>query len=155
VKRLVLLLGSTLLLAATADASPSAATWEALPCTYACHVLYEDPCGAPPPEVFYADVVTPPAPEGPNGRAVVLEASIAPLGDWDLYACTPSGGGLGVGANILGDPCDNRLGPNNIVPVGCTETVSVPVSAGQVVVLRAVNIAGEPALTGTYRFATT
>lgn len=140
----------SMLMLTLTPASADDATWSALPCTQACWVIAETPCTTPPPEGTYADIVTPPAPEGADGRTAILEVTIRPIGDWDLYLCsTTTGGTLGVGANILGEPCDNALGPNNVVPMGCEETASTPVQVGQTVIVRAVNIAGEPELHGS------
>lgn len=114
------------------------------------------PCESPPPAVFYADTVTTPAPTPPNGGAVILTASIDPLIDADLFVCgnPPTEGGLGQGANIVGEPCDNHLGPNSMVPVGCHESVSVPVTPGRTYTIRVVGILpGEANLTYSYSFA--
>lgn len=100
------------------------------------------PCESPPPAVLYADTVTTPAPTPPDGGVVILTASIDPLIDADLFICgdPASEGGLAQGANILGEPCDNHLGPNSMVPVGCHETASSPVTPGRTYTIRVVGI---------------
>ena len=76
---------------------------------------------------------------------MIIELHAFPEIDWDTWICAKlssgshNGGELAQGANILGQLCDNFLGPDNPVPVGCIETADAPAEAGKVYVLRAYN----------------
>lgn len=133
-------------------------TWEALPCVGLCRWNTAEggfpACEAPFPPWGFDDVVTAPAPAAPPGMITVLEATIDPAIDWDLWICAdnPSSAELAVGANIIGEPCQNTVGPNSVVPVGCHEDASTPLREGQTVVLRAFNFLDIPRATGRYWF---
>jgi len=114
---------------------PSTGRFEALPCGVACTLPDGHACGAPLASWGYDEVrVT--APPGSS----VMTVRIDPVVDWDMFVCH---GAVerAVGANILGEPCDNALAPQNPAPVGCTERVIVPVMPGQIFTVRAFNIA--------------
>lgn len=131
-------------------------TFEALPCAGACAYWQSapSPCEAPFPPWAFDDVVTAPAPAAPPGMITVLEATIDPAVDWDLWICAnhPSRVELAQGANIIGEPCQNALGPSSVVPAGCHEDASTPVREGQTVILRAFNYLDIPTATGCYWF---
>lgn len=102
-------------------------------------------CENPFPEGSYLDVVTQPAPNPPAGKKIILDFTSFSDVDWDTWICTllsngsHNGGELGQGANVLGQLCDNFLGPENAVPIGCTEHAIAPAEAGHRYVLRAYN----------------
>lgn len=97
-----------------------------------------------PPQSVY-DVITTPAPTPPAGKKMILELHATPSVDWDTWICallsngSHNGGELAQGANVLGQLCDNFLGPDNPVPIGCEETADAPAEAGKRYVLRAYN----------------
>lgn len=161
-KRLIAALaifGATAQPAAAHSGPPGASevTFEALPCAVACAYWLDngfEACERPFPPGSYADHLTAPAPAPPEGkRVVVLEATIDPKVDWDLFLCEsePPHRGYPRG-HILGEPCDNLLGSNNLVPVGCHEDYSAPLKVGQTVILRAYNWSDPLPTTGRYWF---
>jgi len=103
------------------------------------------PCENPFPDQTYVDVLTQTAPTPPAGKKMILDFKTFPNVDWDTWVCgllsngSHNGGELGQGANILGELCDNFLGPDSPVPVGCIEEAQVPAEAGKRYVLRAYN----------------
>lgn len=116
----------------------------AVPCAVACSYWVDNgftPCEAPFPPGAYLDKTTPGAPTPGAGKIAVLEATLDVDIDWDSFLCakTAAATELAQGANILGDPCDNVLGANNLAPIGCHEDMSTPVTAGQQVTFRAYN----------------
>jgi len=114
---------------------PSTGRFEALPCGVACTLPDGHPCGAPLASWGY-DEVRLTAPPGSS----VMTVRIDPVVDWDMFVCH---GAVerAVGANILGEPCDNALAPQNPVPVGCVERAIVPVTPGATYTVRAFNVA--------------
>lgn len=121
-----------------------------VPCTTACaYNIPEDlfkACENPFPEGSFVDVVTQPAPYPPAGKKkVLLQLDAFPQVDWDTFICgmlsngDHNGGELAQGANAVADNCDNLLGPENPVPVGCEEHPIAPVEPGKQYVLRAYN----------------
>jgi hypothetical protein len=136
--------------------------FEARPCAEMCAhksvgtALGYEACERPFPDGSYADTVTDPAPMPPEGKKIVLRAAISPVVDWDLFICelrsdgSHNGRALQVGANVLGENCDNSLGAKNPVPVGCKEIVVTPADAGTQYVLRAYNYADPFPATGAY-----
>lgn len=128
----------------------------ATPCAVSCaHWLgtpYEA-CANPFPPGSWADVLTIPTPPPPPGKVVVFEVSLDSEVDWDLFLCKDEPGTPGYdrgGPNILLEPCDNKLGPNNPVPVGCHEDASSVVAPGKRVIIRAYNFADPGPATITY-----
>jgi len=112
-------------------------------------------CENPFPPGSFVDVLTDPAPSPPAGRKMILQLDSFPQVDWDSWICarlsngSNNGGELAQGANVLGENCDNFLGPDNPVPVGCIEQAQAPAEAGKRYVLRAYNYfdaADNPAL---------
>jgi hypothetical protein len=103
------------------------------------------PCESPFPPQTYVDFVTQVAPTVPAGKKMILDFQTSPVTDWDTWICgllnngDPTGGELAQGANILGQLCDNFLGPDSPVPVGCVEEAQAPAEAGHQYVLRAYN----------------
>lgn len=101
--------------------------------------------GSRPPVKFHADVVTVPAPLPASGYRVVLQLQANPNIDWDTFICkykSPTdhnGELLTQGANTFAEPCDNLVGPSNLVPIGCKEVAMAPAVTGQRYVLRAYN----------------
>lgn len=134
--------------------------WEALPCAVACSYWINNgftPCSNPFPPGSFDDVRTAPAPEREEGKVIVLEATLDPVVDWDLFLCvgnppTDQTCTTGECVTIIGEPCDTPLGPNHIVPAGCHEDASTPVSPGQTVILRAYNWSDPLPATGSYWF---
>jgi hypothetical protein len=117
-------------------------------------------CTNPFPEGSWVDIVTEPAPTPPAGKKMILEFETFPQIDWDSWICdllsngSHNGATLAAGANVFGKNCDNLLGPDNPVPVGCKEKAVVPATAGKKYVLRAYNytdVADDP---GVYRWVT-
>jgi hypothetical protein len=102
-------------------------------------------CENPFPEGSYYDVVTTPAPTVPAGKKMIVELRASPAVDWDTWICarlsngSHDGGELAQGANVLGQLCDNFLGPDNPVPIGCIETADAPAEPGHQYVFRAYN----------------
>lgn len=103
------------------------------------------PCENPFPQGSWVDVLTVPAPTPPAGKKMILEFTSFSEIDWDTWICAKlsngslNGGELAQGANILGQLCDNALGADNPVPIGCIETADAPAEAGKQYVLRAYN----------------
>jgi hypothetical protein len=146
---------ATLLFAAPAGAhtGPGATSvqWEALPCAVACSYWIDNgftPCSQPFPPGTYDDVLTVPAPARDAGKIVVLQASIDPTIDWDLFLCSP-GGDEKAYACGGGAEC-STAGP--VCYYGCHEDVSAPVAAGEQMVLRAYNWSDAFPATGAYWF---
>lgn len=139
-------------------ANPQSHTFAgAVPCAVACSYWVEQgftPCEAPFPPGAYLDRTTNAAPTPPAGKIVVLEATLDSGVDWDSFLCANNAAKteLAQGANILGEPCDNVLGSNNLAPVGCHEDMSTPVTAGQTVIFRAYNWSDAGPATGKWWF---
>jgi hypothetical protein len=136
----------------------------AVPCATACSYWTDDlgfsECSNPFPEGSWVDIVTESAPTPPAGKKMILEFETFPQIDWDSWICallsngSHNGATLAQGANVLLENCDNLLGPDNPVPVGCKEKAVVPAEAGKRYVLRAYNyfdVADDP---GVYRWVT-
>lgn len=130
----------------------------ALPCTVVCSYWIDNgftPCEAPFPRGSYIDHITAPAPTPPPTKVVALEATLDMEIDWDMFLCSnttpPREIETGIGTPVQ-PPCDNRLGPNNVIPIGCHEDHSTPVVAGQTVILRAYNWSDPLDATGRYSF---
>jgi hypothetical protein len=145
-----LLAASALFMAAPAQSHPVPAnggtyTFQgAAPCAVVCSYWVDQgftPCENPFPPGSFLDKVTNAAPTPPTGKIIVLEATLDSTLDWDSFMCANNATKteLAQGANILGEPCDNLLGPNNAAPVGCHEDMSTPITAGGTVILRAYN----------------
>lgn len=97
-----------------------------------------DECYAPPPSVASVDSV--PAPEIPQDKKMILELTIFPDVDWDPYLCDDAGHSYFPSPYLVGELCDHEtLPPDNPVPIGCIEQVSMPVHHGQVVHVHAFN----------------
>lgn len=103
------------------------------------------PCENPFPPTSIVDFLTASAPTPPAGKKMILELTTFPEVDWDTWICgflsngSPNGGELAQGANILGQLCDNALGADNPIPVGCIEQAQAPAEAGKRYVMRAYN----------------
>lgn len=100
----------------------------------------------------FDDVVVGPAPDGTR----LLEVEIAPPVDRDLFICEwlpgdVAGSELGV-QTVLEETCDNWLGPNNPVPVGCVEHGIIEASPGARYMIRVYNVADVAPIEGRYRF---
>ena len=141
--------------AAHTGPNPTTAVVTAAPCAIACaHWLNTpyDACANPFPPGAYVDILTSPAPT-PSSGTVILEVTLDAEVDWDLFLCKDEPGTPGYhdhGTNILLGPCDNRLGQNNPVPVGCHEDGSAPVIPGQRIIIRAYNVADPGPATISY-----
>ena len=144
---LVALSAFALAVPATAHTGPNMSSHTftgAIPCATVCSYWVDNgftPCEAPFPPGAFLDRLTGAAPTPPSGKVAILEATLDSQIDWDSFLCanTTAREELAQGANILGNPCDNILGPNNLVPVGCHEDMSTPVVGGQRVIIRAYN----------------
>lgn len=118
----------------------------AIPCAVACSYWVGNgftPCERPFPPGSYLDHITNPAPAPPPGRhIIILEATLDAEVDWDLFLCrsSPPYTELLVGTGQLyEEPCDNRVGDNSPLPIGCHEDFSAVLVAGQTVIMRAYN----------------
>jgi hypothetical protein len=86
------------------------------------------------------------------------EIEIFPQVDWDMFVCdllsngSHNGATLAVGANMLGENCDNLLGPDNPVLVGCKEKEQLPAAAGKKYVIRVYNWSDAAPVDGVYRW---
>lgn len=110
----------------------------ALPCTVVCSYWIDNgftPCENPFPPGSYLERVTAPAPAAPTGKVAVLEVTLDVEIDWDMFLCTSPGRIELPGDDILGEPCDNLLGENNVVPIGCHENASAPVASGRQILI--------------------
>lgn len=114
-------------------------------------------CENPFPAGSWVDIVTPPAPPVPAGKnKVLLLLETFPQVDWDTFICgrlsngTNNGGELARGVNLVGENCDNLLGPENPAPIGCEERAMAPVTSGSRYVLRAYNWLDPAPLPGRY-----
>lgn len=90
----------------------------------------------------------------PTGASVLI-FEITPQVDFDSFICGTNGAELAAGANILGDNCDNLIGPQNPVPVGCKERAVISVAAGQRYNLRVYNWSDAATTGGRYCFSST
>lgn len=131
-------------------------TFEGLPCAVACASWVDEgffPCENPFPPGSYDDALTTPAPTPDPGRFVILTGTIDPELDWDVYFCEsePPYRELAQGANLDQQRCDT-LGQNSAIPLGCHEDMSIPVRAGQTVIMRAYNWSDALPATGHYWF---
>lgn len=133
-------------------------TYEALPCAVACAYWVNNgftPCEVPFPPGSYDDVLTTPAPTAPPGRIIILEATIYPKIDYDLFACdsAPPYTQLSQGLQDWGAPCDGGpLREDDFLPLACHEDMSLPLMAGKQVILRAYNWSDVFPAPGQYRF---
>lgn len=150
------------------DLDGTEVSFEATPCAQACGFLmrvrslstedpfesFRNPCS--PAFLFPASIaeyVTPPAPQPPPGKVVLLEVTLDSTVDWDLYICAIGSPEIRAqGANLLLEPCDGSAGEQSLVPVGCHEDASVLLVPGQSVILRAVNVSDPFPARGEYRF---
>ncbi|HVL33387.1 MAG TPA: hypothetical protein VM600_07385 [Actinomycetota bacterium] len=109
-------------------------------------------CENPFPPNSWVDKITEPAPTPPSGKKVILVFEATPMIDWDTFICanTSARTQLAQGANILGENCDNILGPDNPVPVGCAEKSQAPATPGRTYILRAYNYSDIADLHGKY-----
>ena len=149
------------LLAAPAQAHTRAGATEvvfsgAVPCSVVCSYWIDNgftPCEVPFPPGSYIDHITAPAPTPAPGKVVVLEATLDSEIDWDLFLCSNTTPPRETGkVTPVQPPCDNRLGQNHVVPIGCHEDHSTPMVAGQTVILRAYNWSDALPATGRYWF---
>ncbi|HEX9712662.1 MAG TPA: hypothetical protein VGB52_08955 [Actinomycetota bacterium] len=97
----------------------------------------------------YDQVTVGPRPAG----ATVLIFEISPQIDFDSFICGTTGAELAAGANILGDNCDNLIGPQNPVPVGCRERAVTNAVAGARYILRVYNWSDAATTPGRYCFS--
>lgn len=99
----------------------------------------------------FQDFVTHRAPS----TAQVLIFEIFPNVDFDSFICSQNGEQeLAVGANELGQNCDNIIGPQNPVPVACTERASITVASNQRYRLRVYNWSDAVTVAGQYCYST-
>lgn len=91
--------------------------------------------------VVYDELEVGPPPEG----AVILIVDGGPSIDWDLFLCSDERD-VAVGCSaagreecVLGDNCDNAIGPQNPVPIGCQERVVTNAVAERIYTIRAYN----------------
>jgi hypothetical protein len=120
---------------------PVTGAFEATPCAALCanHAAGADACRAPSPEGSWDEIVV-------TATGTLLTVEVAPRVDWDSFICTkPESGTNGevlvVGANLIGDECDNTLGSSNLVPIGCDEVLQIGTEPGTRYVVRAYNVA--------------
>lgn len=132
--------------------NPGVGPGTAFPCAVVC-AYWDVPtsigaqaCSQPFPGVegvagSYLTAKTPSVPAPPSGKVGILLATLDVSVDWDSYLCTDNAASteLAQGTNILGEPCDNLLGPNNLVPVGCHEDMSIPAETGKTYKFRVYN----------------
>ncbi|MFA5891277.1 MAG: hypothetical protein WDA27_10090 [Actinomycetota bacterium] len=102
-------------------------------------------CENPFPPGSYVDILTDRAPAPPAGKKVILILETFPQIDWDTFICgvlsngSHNGGELARGVNLIPGNCDNLLGPESPVPLGCEERAMTPATPGARYVLRAYN----------------
>jgi hypothetical protein len=136
----------------------TAVTFEALvPCAIACATWVDlkmfSPCENPFPPGSYDEVLTAPAPAAPADRVALLEATIDPSVDWDMWLCAEQSPHveLAQGANELGAPCDYDEPPwAAIYRVNCHEDAVLPLAEGERVIMRAFNVADPLPAPGRY-----
>lgn len=107
-------------------------------------------CKDPFPPGSWVDIRTEPAPTPPAGKKMLLVLEVTPQVDWDSWICALNGDQLAQGANVLGQPCDNFLGPDSPVPAGCKEKANTVATAGTVYILRNYNYADGADCPGKY-----
>lgn len=125
-----------------------------IPCAAACPAFHESidtACALPLLPGSYDSFITRPAPEPSPGKVVVLEATLDPTIDRDLYLCTLEGYVLAISATHVGDPCDQIIGTGDQI-VGCHEDVSVALRPGEQVVIRGFNVSDVTPANGVYGF---
>lgn len=104
--------------------------------------IYFQACDAPFPTGAYEDKTVAVATYGGGApvNATLFLFAIYPLSDWDSFICEPgTGEELAIGANILGELCDNLLGQNSPVPFGCREFSLIKVKPTDSLILRVYN----------------
>jgi hypothetical protein len=132
-------------------------TWDATPCAIACGDRLGSgfsPCGAPFPPGGSVDVITSPAPVPPDGKTVIVEATIEQLGEWEMYICDLNGTELDRDDVPFLEYCQPD-GPAVMTPIGpfvCHEDLAAVLTPGAQVILRAYNVAGFGPATGAYWF---
>ncbi|HVL33385.1 MAG TPA: hypothetical protein VM600_07375 [Actinomycetota bacterium] len=109
-------------------------------------------CENPFPPGSWIDKVTEAAPTPPSGKKVILVFESSPMLDWDTWICanTSARTQLAQGANIFGENCDNIVGPDNPLPIGCQEKAQAPATPGRTYILRAYNYSDIADLHGKY-----
>lgn len=101
----------------------------------------------------FDDVIVGPAPTNTK----LLEVELFPVVDFDGFICALNANGtvgaeLAILANVLGENCDNLIGPNNPVPVGCQEKGNIEAAANKKYVIRVYNWSDGATTTGRWRF---
>lgn len=101
--------------------------------------------------IGFDDIVVGPRPDGTS----LLIVEIYPTVDWDLFICGTNGADVTPCSgreecSILGGNCDNHLGPQNPVLVGCDERLILQTTSDRSYVLRAYNFADPFPLSGRY-----
>lgn len=105
--------------------------------------------------VVFDDLLVGPSPD----TAVVLIVEIRPLVDWDLFICSQdgvwlSGPGCYLQSSLCGNTCDNHLGPQSPVLVGCKDRQVINVAEGRSYQVRAYNYSDPLPVQGRYCFST-
>ena len=106
--------------------------------------------------VIYDEILVGPRPEGTGLLIVELDPTV----DWDLFICTDDGHDAGPCAGTMEEctkvwpGCDNILGPESLVPIGCRERHVIPTASGRQYVLRAYNWSDPFPLEGRYCWST-
>ena len=103
--------------------------------------------------IVYDDIMVGPRADG----AIVLVVEIYPTVDWDLFICSeegrlvdPCASGAEECARVFPENCDNAIGPQNPLPVGCRERSVIQIAADRRYVLRAYNFSDPFPLEGRY-----
>lgn len=133
-----------------------------VPCAIACAYWVDNgftPCENPFPPGSYDDRVTAAAPAVPEGKILILEATLDAEIDQDLFLCADNATRLEL---AQGWSCGNSLSSYSCVPAPCDdptgircyrhEHASTPIRPDQRVIMRAYNWSDPSSATGHYWF---